>query len=57
MLFLDCYNIADISEVESVDCVGYIQSLDNLLHSQPCKDILIAMAADMEIARHLLNSE
>ncbi len=57
VLLLYYLDIGDVPKVQLVDYVADIQSLDLLVDHQPGEDVLVSVAAYMEVTRHLLHSE
>ena len=57
MCFLNRLDIFEISEVQFMDFVGNIQSLDHSIHSQSNIDVLVSMTTHMEIAWHFFDCE
>ena len=57
MLFLDCFDVLDVTEIELVDYVAHVQGFDLLVDHQPGEDVLVGVRTDMKITRHLFDSE
>jgi hypothetical protein len=50
-------DVIQISEEEVVDVVGHVEGADDPLIAQTCVDVLVGVAADVEVARHFFHCE
>ena len=57
MALLHFFDVFHISKVKLVDFVGNIQSVDNSIHGQADIDVLVGVAANVEVSRNLLHRE
>lgn len=57
MLIFNSFDVGDVTEVQFVDNVAYVESLYMLVDHQTRKYVLVGVGADVKVARHFLNSE
>lgn len=57
MLLLDTGDIVQVAEEEVMNLVGHVEGFYDVLNSQSGVDVLVGVAADVEVPRHFLYCE